>query len=275
MFSEADHRNVVAEYQQQLVQRIVDEVVVYVVDANIERLDWTQIELTWTVEDGRALEVEIGVTSTDGPFLGWLDLPIGVPHALRDLWQTSVPGHGTWTTLRLLIQAGGEVTTQFGYEPVKLSSYLYTDADPRPHTYPREKRPQWIQDLLPESQRCTDRYRPPNWGPFASGWSSPAEDFTPSEPGLRYFKVSNPHATGNDGYEIFSEVDDDEGLEYRKVQKFRDGRTECAGGFVRTDRTWLDDDIVDPTTLSANPNLVAAEITPSEFQAEWLAGGGW
>ncbi|MEU1206900.1 hypothetical protein [Nocardia sp. NPDC005825] len=62
-----------------------------------------------------------------------------------------------------------------------------------------------------------------------------------------------------EGYEIFSEVHD-EGFECRKVQKFRDGRTECAGGFVRTDHTWLNDDL-DLATLSADPNARAAEIT--------------
>ncbi len=256
------------------MQRIVDEVV-GVVGTNTEPLNWTQMELAWTVEDGRALEVEIGITTTDGPFLGWLDLPVGVPHALRELWQWSpMAGLGTWSTLRLLIQPGREFTTQFGYDPVESSRYLYTDADPKPHLYPREKRAEWIQDLLPEARRHTDRYRPPNWGPFASGWSSPAKDFAPDESGMRYFKVTKPSTENDEGYEILSEVDD-EGFESRKVQKFRDGRTECAGGFVQTDRTWLDDDLVDLATLSADPNVIAAEITPSQFQAEWLASGGW
>ncbi|MEV6101907.1 hypothetical protein [Nocardia sp. NPDC051981] len=273
MFSEADHQ-VVSQRQRQLVQRIAEEVI-HVVDTNVEPLEWTQVELTWTVEDERALDVEVGITTTAGPFLGWLDLPVGVPHALRELWQwTPTPGLGTWSTLRLLIQPGGEVTSQFGYEPVESSKHLYTETDPRPHIYPRERRPQWIQDLLPEGQRRTDRYRPPNWGPFASGWSNAAEDFTPDEPGMRYFQVTNSSAAGDEGYEIFSEVDG-EGHECRKVQKFRDGRTECVGGFVRTDRTWLDDDLVDLATLSADPNVSAAEITPSQFQSEWLAGGGW
>ncbi|WP_146101095.1 DUF6881 domain-containing protein [Nocardia nova] len=269
--SEADQQSAVANYQQERIQRIADAVV-YVLDANRERLDWTQIELTWTVQDGRALEVEIGITTTDGPLLSWLDLPVGVPHALRDLWHdASVSDRGAWSTLRLVIQAGGEVTTHFGYEPVESARYLYTAADPKPHTYPRETRPKWIQDLLPEN---AERYRPLDWGPFASGWSSAAEDFTPDEPGMRYFKVTNPGAAGDEGYEIFREVDD-EGFECRKVQKFRDGRTECVGGFVQTDRTWLDDDHVDLATLSANPNVSAAEITASQFQTEWLAGGGW
>lgn len=258
--------------QQELVHQIVEHVRGKMV-ANAVPLDWTLIDLTWTLV-GQDVELEIGVETADGPFLGWLDQPIGLPPGLEQLRDVvHAHGEGTWLTLHLLIPSAGEVSAQFGYERQQEHSYFETDAQSRAgvpvfgesdRNVVAEHQQQLVQRMVDEVAGTSAA---------RTALRTPAEDFTP-EPGMRYFKVTNPRAAGNEGYEIFSEVHD-EGLECRKVQKFRDGRTERAGGFARTDHTWLNDDLIDLATLSADSNVRAAEISPSEFQAEWLAGDGW
>ncbi|MFD7846751.1 DUF6881 domain-containing protein [Nocardia sp. NPDC059764] len=104
---------------------------------------------------------------------------------------------------------------------------------------------------------------------------SAAADFVPPEPGMWYLQVTRTRVSGNEPLVTLSELFDD-GTEFRKIQRFPDGRTGLAGGSIDTELTWLDEEPVPSIEdLSNDPNLHAVRISPSEFQTEWLVAGGW
>ncbi|MFE3081262.1 DUF6881 domain-containing protein [Nocardia tengchongensis] len=272
--------------QLALVQQIVESVCGKMV-VNGAPLDWTLIDLTWSMV-GRGGELEIGVETVDGPFTDWLDQPIGFPPGLQQLRDLMyVPGEGTWFTLHLLIRRDGQVSRRFGYDRPEPSVYFESDVEDELRMYPRATVPQWMYDTL--HQRTTVEERSivnessPTHGSSVGGFGSPrtdrsaaiaaATDFRPSEPDMRYIKVIRPGAVGDEPSVTWSELLED-GSEWRKVQKFADGRTGLAGGLIATDLTWLEDESFFET-FSADPSVQVIEVAPSEFQTEWLAAGGW
>ncbi|MEU1205107.1 hypothetical protein [Nocardia sp. NPDC005825] len=65
-------------------------------------------------------------------------------------------------------------------------------------------------------------------------------------------------------------------MEFRKIQRFPDGRTGLAGGSIDTELTRLDEEPVPSMDeLSNDPSLQAVRIPPAAFQTEWLVVGGW
>ncbi|MFE3100276.1 DUF6881 domain-containing protein [Nocardia tengchongensis] len=88
-------------------------------------------------------------------------------------------------------------------------------------------------------------------------------------------KVTRQHVDIHQPLITFSELFED-GTEYRKVQIFADGSVGIAGGFIDTEKTWLEEEpLPSVETISERPGFDAIRITPSEFQTEWLASGGW
>ncbi|MFE3760028.1 DUF6881 domain-containing protein [Nocardia tengchongensis] len=90
-----------------------------------------------------------------------------------------------------------------------------------------------------------------------------------------YLQVTRTSAAGNEPLVTFSELFDD-GIEFRKIQRFPDGRIGLAGGSIDTELTWLDEEPVPSIEeLSNDSNLQAVRISHTEFQTEWLVAGGW
>ncbi|MEV6067603.1 hypothetical protein AB0L82_13695 [Nocardia sp. NPDC052001] len=75
--------------------------------------------------------------------------------------------------------------------------------------------------------------------------------------------------------QIFVEIDSD-GYESRKVECFHSGGVGFAGGFTETDSTQLSDDPIESIEQHwQGPDRTLEEISPQEFQVEWLIAGGF
>ncbi|QVI22671.1 hypothetical protein KHQ06_06535 [Nocardia tengchongensis] len=254
---------------------------------------WTCIELTYTMI-GESFELEVGIDTLEGPYMA-IGGPIGFPSAvqqLRDLMY--IPGHGTWFTLHLRIDIAG-FETRFGYERPVDESLLGIDLEQDLQIYPRDIVPQWMLEEIAESHRLASESNEPAddlqggidnlavldysdvFGSVLTRDQAKARafGFTPTEDGLRYISLVREPRTAEVPVVTYSEVDVD-GFELRKVEVFDDGTTGIAGMGAHTARTVLDRNpiplVVEP---SQRAGWIATEISPSAFQVEWLAAGGW
>ncbi|WP_410596189.1 DUF6881 domain-containing protein [Amycolatopsis sp. lyj-23] len=85
-----------------------------------------------------------------------------------------------------------------------------------------------------------------------------------------YVKVRWHHDFADEPVELFSELGEDR-YEVRKVDVYRDGRTEWADAGRETDAIGLGQVPFPPLAeISAQPEFHAEEITAAEFEGAWL-----
>ncbi|MER8199226.1 hypothetical protein AB0407_35890 [Streptomyces microflavus] len=86
---------------------------------------------------------------------------------------------------------------------------------------------------------------------------------------MRYVKVAWVHDFADDPVLYLSELGDD-GHETRKVQFYRDGRSEWADGSFETATVGLSEIPFPPLEeISSQPEFTAQVITPEEFERAW------
>jgi hypothetical protein len=86
---------------------------------------------------------------------------------------------------------------------------------------------------------------------------------------LRYQKVTWSHDDDEEPVLFLSEVGDD-GYEVRRVQIFRDDRSEWTDRDHPTESAYLAEDPVPPVVeIASQPDLEAGEITAAEFERAW------
>lgn len=86
---------------------------------------------------------------------------------------------------------------------------------------------------------------------------------------MRYVKVAWVHEFADDPVLYLSELGDD-GYETRKVQFYRDGRSEWADESFETATVGLSEIPFPPLEeISSQPEFTAQVITPEEFEHAW------
>ncbi|MFB7720158.1 DUF6881 domain-containing protein [Nocardia sp. NPDC056100] len=91
---------------------------------------------------------------------------------------------------------------------------------------------------------------------------------------MRYLAVEH-HSEYDHIALSFSEILET-GEEWRRIELFRDGESGLAATSGFTEFTKLSrGSMPSIAEFSSWPNLSAREITPVEFQIEWLTVGGW
>jgi hypothetical protein len=86
---------------------------------------------------------------------------------------------------------------------------------------------------------------------------------------VRYVKVAWDHDFADDPVVYLSELGDD-GYETRKVQLYRDGRSEWADESFETATVGLSEIPFPPLEeISGQPEFTAQVITPEEFEFAW------
>ncbi|GGZ25476.1 hypothetical protein GCM10010300_81060 [Streptomyces olivaceoviridis] len=86
---------------------------------------------------------------------------------------------------------------------------------------------------------------------------------------MRYVKVAWDHNFADDPVLYLSELGDD-GYETRKVQIYRDGRSEWADESNETATVGLSEVPFPPLEeISSQPEFTAEVITPQEFERAW------
>ncbi|WP_282777294.1 hypothetical protein [Nocardia sp. CC201C] len=265
-------------------QRLMTEIIDHV-RAQAPR-NWRQIDLTY-IAVGRAIEMKIGVDTADGPMPG-IGGPIDIPRAvdqLRDLMY--IPDKGTWFTMSVRISSSGDVSTKFGYSEPEEDTLAGFDLQEDLDIYPREEVPEWMRRLLSsqDSENLLSIQEPDVSAQSFAAPNAPAVDravaaeiasrFIPDEVGMRYIKSVAQIPVLNEPAMIFREILEN-GFEHRKVEIYPDGRVGLAGGLIYTDLTSLEDDpIPSLDELDRAWGTFSAEISPVEFQTEWIASGGW
>ncbi|MEU6226273.1 hypothetical protein [Streptomyces sp. NPDC047042] len=88
---------------------------------------------------------------------------------------------------------------------------------------------------------------------------------------MRYVKVSWSHDLEDEPVVYLSEIGGD-GFEKRKIQFLRDGKVEWADGLHETASVGLSEVAfpVDLREISDQPEFDAVEVTPQEFEREWV-----
>ncbi|MBF4999710.1 hypothetical protein IRT45_21430 [Nocardia sp. BSTN01] len=211
---------------------------------------------------------------------------VGFPREVIDLRQAMyVPGRGTWFTMWLSITADHKINVRFSRERPHLRRQLADPLLDDLRLYPRDSISEWMRaelgDRLPidgiaaepvrsaccksdDDCDCIDRAQA----------IERAAGFVPEQEVTRHLKVV--HYSEFDHIAVsFSEILST-GHEWRRVELFRDGGSGLAavsGG--HTEFTRLSGRMPSATEISDLPHLSAEEITPVEFQTEWLSVGGW
>lgn len=87
---------------------------------------------------------------------------------------------------------------------------------------------------------------------------------------LAYLKVIWHHDFPDEPVVMLSEVRD--GWEVRKVEKFRDGRAQCAGPSGTSGDTVLSEtSLPTPDEIARDPQFTVEPTDADEFEAEWDA----
>lgn len=215
---------------------------------------------------------------------------VGLPREVMELRQVMyVPGRGTWFTMWLSIAADGAIGVRFGRDRPQLNQPLADLLLDDLRLYPRESVPDWIRaeldghhvrggtplswpDRVTTPSTCCNSEEECDCIDRAAAIER-AADFAPEDERTRYLKVV--HYSEFDHIALsYSEILAT-GDEWRRVERLRDGGCGLAAFSGRTEFTRLSGHIPSTTDISASPQLSAEEITPVEFQTEWLTVGGW
>lgn len=210
---------------------------------------------------------------------------VGFPREVMDLRQAMyVPGRGTWFTMWLSITADNEIGVRFSRERPHLGRQLADPLVDDLRLYPRDSVPAWMRVELGERLPINGiTEEPPRSDCCNSDQDCDCIDraqaveratgFVPVREEMRYLKVV--HYSEFDHIAVsFSEILS-AGDEWRRIELFRDGGAGLAAVSGRTEFTRLFGRMPSAMEISDLPHLSAEEITPVEFQTEWLAIGGW
>ena len=90
----------------------------------------------------------------------------------------------------------------------------------------------------------------------------------------RYHKVRWNHQLEDEPVILYSEISD-LGIETRKVDEYRDGRLDCAGGWRSTGSTFLSEKTMpDPEEIARKPEFELMAMTKQEFEEVWRQATG-
>ncbi|GAA5212350.1 DUF6881 domain-containing protein [Microbacterium kyungheense] len=90
---------------------------------------------------------------------------------------------------------------------------------------------------------------------------------------ISYLKVVWHHEFDDEPVFLFSEIED--GWEIRKVEKFRDGRSQYAGPEGSTGDTMLSETpMPSPAEIAEDPQFTLETIDTEDFDLEWRGAGG-
>ncbi|MFE3442186.1 DUF6881 domain-containing protein [Nocardia sp. NPDC059180] len=272
--------------QHELIAQIGHEIAGYAPS------NWTKIDAIYMAA-GNWLHRRLDIQTSTGPY-GGSPGPINAApiRELRDVMFT--PGAGTWFTMYLTITSDGNVSTNFDYDnrpPRKAPIGLALKEDLE--KYPRLTIPQWIHDDLAESVHSiskdghlasSDHDHQSVTSTVASSsdaiteprpTTSAVSDITSQDEEFRYIRIDRSDDSTTGPVTIFSEIDED-GYENRRVEVFRDGSSDFAGGLMEGETTILNDEPI-PTVseISQRPGVTAIEITLEDFQRAWIAADGF
>jgi hypothetical protein len=92
---------------------------------------------------------------------------------------------------------------------------------------------------------------------------------------MRYQEVHWLHELADEPVVLFSEVDDD-GVERRKVERFRGGRLDLADEVTETGSTMLGEGPMPSLDeINAHPEFEGRPIAKEEFEAVWRRAWEW
>lgn len=88
---------------------------------------------------------------------------------------------------------------------------------------------------------------------------------------MRYLKVYWTHDFDDEPVTIYSEIDDND-IEVRKVEGFRNGAVHFASSTASSgDSQLAEGTMPPPEEISEDPQFAASAISPDEFEAAWVA----
>ncbi|WP_327143077.1 DUF6881 domain-containing protein [Nocardia sp. NBC_01327] len=273
--------------QQELIDLTVESL------WQVAPVDWTEIEVTYKAA-GASRRLNTQLRTMNG-FSDKFDDPIFFPSSvleLRDLMY--VPGLGTWFTFQLTISCTGDVITEFDYDMPDENSVAWMDFEGDLESYPRNTTPKWMKEAIERGQSLRDgdenSVEVVDLQPRSSGTDMNcisvggieqeralmlASDFVPGDQSWRYIQVLSALGSRIEPILVFSEILGG-GFERRRIEFYRDGHVGLASRYRTTGGTSLDGDPIESASeISEEVGLTALEISAVEFQAEWIAAGGW
>lgn len=199
------------------------------------------------------------------------------------------PVGGAWITCKVIVWSTGSISTEFDYDGRPDVQGLITPSVAEEMVrYPRGGNfPDWMYYEVGESvphqhvevvapKRGLEG-DPPQMGPAnnhrpvmaRSDAENLAVGFQPEEGGLVYLRIVHNYVSEQDPITVFLELDA-ELYEVRKVAYFPNGGADWAS--LRVDGIYveLEDDPLSIDDIDGT----ASEITPEQFQIEWLYAGG-
>ncbi|MFI1238688.1 DUF6881 domain-containing protein [Nocardia salmonicida] len=273
--------------QQGLLQDIVENLVYSTQD------EWHRIDAVFVLVGDRSffrVSFDSGCAEFSTP-----SLPAELPGSVRQLKDVMyVAGRGSWLTLYCSVSADGSFETSFVYdERPDVGEEIFRDLVKELELYPRNTVPGWIaaelgDDLPTVNADAFDRRHPhyaqrprmdSELGPSdlyrpemdRASASRLARGFVPEESGIEYFSITRKYVSERDPVMVFLELGDDR-LEYRKIEVFPNGCVDSATLTSEGEYTLSRDEPWPSTSelLQEEATIAVTEITPEEFQTEWL-----
>ncbi|WP_369635539.1 hypothetical protein [Nocardia sp. JMUB6875] len=280
-------------------QELIGEIVEYL--REYSSLEWIEISATFRAA-GAVVGLDVAVETPDGR-LSDMGEPVIIPREVAELRKLMyISGLGTWFTFNLRILRAGDFFVDFDYDRPSPQPLLWLDFAGDLDMFPRKEVPAWMLDEV-ENQRveeaseaCTDWLWEQDERTSESGWTDHAREkmdrslavqraagFIPEDPGCLYIEISNELGADDIPAVSFCELWENR-FQRRRIEIYRDGavgladeyRTEGCFRCEPGEHTLLDEDpLPSPSGLSEESGISAREISPVEFQTEWLAAGGW
>ncbi|WP_306363121.1 hypothetical protein [Nocardia sp. CC227C] len=263
---------------QRLIGRIVEEILRQAPDG------WSRMDFSF-VAAGNMLRYELELDTDAVPNID----PPGLIKELRH--SMFVAGRGTWYTMWLAIESNGSVSASFDFENRPPGGLIGSALEDDLRLYPREVVPDWVREDLEASRALTGSDErstplfPGSWRSFSravNASSSPFDDpidrftiekeagkFVPDDTEMRYLKLTYVYSSAVEPMQSYIEIDG-EGYENRRVNVFPDGRVENASLYEEGEFTSLSDTRYSELGKSVDGQYMVEEVTPQQFQAEWL-----